>query len=278
MRQQATEGRAILLVEDNPGDAVLVTEILAGPDDGAYDIDCATRLSDALERLHKRRYDVVLVDIDLPDIHGVNTIEVVGPAASPTPIVVLSGNDDDAVIAACMRAGAEDYLVKHEFLNGHGQWARSLRRAIGNALLRLRETQLKQAQDSLARYQALSSSAQGTRVTAMLAGSGALSSRHHELYESLVGRYHDLLQPYLAQLTDRIAPPRNAMEHIVSVIGDHGGGPRDLVDLHVAAIDRAIAKNSLHANPLVYEARLLALEMMGMLVDYYRVGHRRRFE
>ena len=63
----------------------------------------------------------------------------------------------------------------------------------------------------------------------------------------------------------------------VTELGDLGGGPRDLLDMHVAALDRALALyQDPHARAIVYESRLLALQMMGLLVDYYRVGHRRR--
>ena len=65
---------------------------------------------------------------------------------------------------------------------------------------------------------------------------------------------------------------------MVTQLGDASGGPRDLLDVHVAALDQAMALfTDAHASTLVFEARLMALEMMGLLVDYYRVGLRRRF-
>jgi hypothetical protein len=92
-----------------------------------------------------------------------------------------------------------------------------------------------------------------------------------------VRSYYALLEPYLVHLTDRVAAAPSALEVLITSLGDAGGGPRDLLDVHVAALDQALAVHAdARARPIVYESRLLALQMMGLLVDYYRVGHRRR--
>jgi hypothetical protein len=60
-------------------------------------------------------------------------------------------------------------------------------------------------------------------------------------------------------------------------LGDMDAGPRDLLDVHVAAMDQAVdGQCSARARTLVIEGPLLALETMGLLVDYYRAGLRRR--
>ena len=66
------------------------------------------------------------------------------------------------------------------------------------------------------------------------------------------------------------------MERVVTIIGGANGGPRDLLDVHVAALEHVFERVP-NAGAFVYEARLVALEMMGLLVDYYRVGYRRVF-
>lgn len=272
MTPQLIRTRKLLLVEDNSGDAELVAHMLENPDGEVYEISRATHLAEAIEGLRAAGVDVVLLDLDLPDSSGAKSVEALRLAAGAVPIVVLTGTDDESVANAAMKAGAHDYLTKEEFTS------RNLRRVIGYAIARMRELQLNQLQESLDGYRSLSSSAQGTLVTAALAGSGAVSLRKPETFEALVRDYLVLLQPYLARLSDRIEPKRSEMEKIVTTLGDVSGGPRDLIDMHVAALDRAVAQDdTLHSRSLVYEARLLALEMMGLLVDYYRVGHRRRF-
>ena len=68
------------------------------------------------------------------------------------------------------------------------------------------------------------------------------------------------------------------MEKLITQLGDAGGGPRDLLDVHLASLDQLIGKeNPAKSQAFAVEGRLLALEMMGLLVDFYRVGQRRHF-
>lgn len=263
----------MLLVEDNPGDSDLFLEMFSPADRERYDIEVASLLSEAMEKMRQLPIDVVVLDLGLPDCTGVESVKLLRHQARDVPIVVLTGFEDEKLAIECIDAGAQDYLVKSEVR------AHSLKRAIGYAMMRQREAKIRELQDQLERYRAMSSSAQGTTVTAALAGTGAVSMRHPETFARVVEEYFALLQPYLSHETDRVDAPRPAMERIVTTLGDAGGGPRDLLDMHVSALDRAIAvRDNAHTRSLVVEARLLALAMMGILVDYYRVGHRRRFE
>ncbi len=266
-----TPTRVLLLVEDNPGDVQLVNELLEDAQRESYEIVHAPRMSDAVDTLRTRPVDVVVLDLRLPDCTGVDTVKAVRGVASEVPIVVLTGADDEQLAMDCIDAGAQDYLPKSEVR------ARNLRRALGYAITRIRDAQVRHLQETLARYRTLSSDTQHTTVTAALAGSGAIAQRHPADFARLVLSYYGLLQPYLARETDRLNASHSAMEMIITALGDANGGPRDLLDVHVAALDRALAMyQDPHARAIVYESRLLALEMMGLLVDYYRVGHRRR--
>lgn len=265
------EKTVVLLVEDNPGDAEYVTELLSQPSREMYRLVHAPRLSEAVERLRSTEIDVVLFDLHLPDSSGVDGLKVLREAAGRIPIVVLTAMNDEPLALACIDAGAQDYLAKE------GVSASDLRRAIGYAITRIREAQVRELQESLERYRALSSATQTTTVTAALAGSGAVSVRSQGVFSAVVDAYCGLLQPFLTGRTDRIIAPRPKMEHLITMLGDVGGGPRDLLDVHIAAFDRTLGPDgAAQPGSFVQEARLLALEMMGLLVDYYRVGHRRR--
>jgi DNA-binding response OmpR family regulator len=263
--------RVLLLVEDNPGDVQLVNELLMDAERDSYEIVHAPMMSAAVDTLRARPVDVVVLDLRLPDCTGVDTVKAVRDVASEVPIVVLTGSDDEQLAMDCIDAGAQDYLPKAEVRS------RNLRRALGYAITRIRDAQVRHLQDTLSRYRTLSTASQATAVTAALAGTGAVAQRHPPVFERLVRGYFDLLQPYLSRETDRLEAPQTTMEILVTELGDLGGGPRDLLDMHVAALDRALALyQDPHARAIVYESRLLALQMMGLLVDYYRVGHRRR--
>lgn len=102
---------SILLVEDNAADARLIEELLkeAGT---RFELTHAERQSTALALLAQQRFDVVLLDLGLPDSHGLETLAALAQVARDTPIVVLTGLSDEAVVAQALRQGAEDYLVK----------------------------------------------------------------------------------------------------------------------------------------------------------------------
>jgi len=102
----------VLLVEDNPGDARLIQEFLSDPKMASFDIQVAERLSHGLKALSGGRFDVVLLDLSLPDSSGLDTLEKVLSRAPQVAIIVLTGLSDEDLALEAMRKGAEDYLVK----------------------------------------------------------------------------------------------------------------------------------------------------------------------
>jgi diguanylate cyclase (GGDEF)-like protein/PAS domain S-box-containing protein len=126
----------VLLVEDNPGDARLVEIMLSEADPAGFEVAHVGCLREALERLngspdgsaYDGRYDVVLLDLSLPDSRGLETVERVRLAAPLTPVVILSGQDDEETALQALKSGAQDYLVKGR---GDGELvARSIRYSI----------------------------------------------------------------------------------------------------------------------------------------------------
>ncbi|HEY0071860.1 MAG TPA: response regulator, partial [Chloroflexia bacterium] len=101
----------ILLIEDNPGDARLIRELLreAGP---AFRLEHKDRLSAGLERFAEGDIDAVLLDLSLPDSHGLETLSKMHALAVGAPILVLTGLNDEALGFEAVQQGAQDYLVK----------------------------------------------------------------------------------------------------------------------------------------------------------------------
>lgn len=105
----------ILLVEDNPGDARLVREALAESSVHRFELVRCERLRDGLRHLESGSFDLVLLDLGLPDSIGLQTL-IRAHAESPTiPIIVLTGNHDEELGISAVRMGAQDYLVKGTF-------------------------------------------------------------------------------------------------------------------------------------------------------------------
>jgi two-component sensor histidine kinase len=120
----------ILVVEDNLGDVRLLQEMFSNERRGSYELIHLPRLGLALNQLAKGGVDIVLLDLGLPDGDGLEIVRKVRAVAPQVPLVVLTGRDDDTVIAEAMLEGAQDYLVKGQIEQ------RALPRALRHAIER----------------------------------------------------------------------------------------------------------------------------------------------
>src|SRR5688500_10121671 len=102
----------VLLIEDNPGDARLIREMLGGSASLRFHVEDRQSLSEGLECLSNTNFDVVLLDLTLGETQGIETFRRVRERAPGVPVVVFTGSDDDALAAEALQAGAQDYLVK----------------------------------------------------------------------------------------------------------------------------------------------------------------------
>jgi signal transduction histidine kinase len=135
-----SEKLRVLLIEDNPGDVRLIREMVAEARYPVFNLDCVDRLTDGLARLLDARFDVILLDLSLPDSSGLNTFVTLHAAAEDLPVVILSGLNDETTAVECVNAGAQDYLIKGE-VNSH-LLIRSLRYAVARGLLEKERAQL----------------------------------------------------------------------------------------------------------------------------------------
>lgn len=108
----------VLLVEDNPAEARLLQEALREAGGGNLVVEHVERLDEALTRMGDEKLEILLLDLSLPDSQGLDTLARAQKAAPQLPIVVLTGNDDEAVAIEAVRMGAQDYLFKGDT---HGQ-------------------------------------------------------------------------------------------------------------------------------------------------------------
>jgi PAS domain S-box-containing protein len=119
----------ILLIEDTPADVAVMQEAFA--DERAdFDVTHAGRLDAGLKHLAQKRFDLVLLDLNLPDSQGVDTVSRVRAQAPRTPIVVLTASDDDVLAMQAVQRGAQDYLVKGYVQVYHNLLGRAVRYAI----------------------------------------------------------------------------------------------------------------------------------------------------
>jgi PAS domain S-box-containing protein len=145
----------VLHIEDNPGDARLLKEALGGKGT-AFAIELAVTMGDALARLVAGAWDVVLLDLSLPDSTGIESVRRVRSADPEVALVVATGLDDEAVGLEAVLAGADDYIVKGDVKPGSLSLpGRALRHAVERRRLRVqlesRERQQRAAAE-LGRY------------------------------------------------------------------------------------------------------------------------------
>src|SRR5271170_6206931 len=142
MRLMEHEPAHVLLIEDNSGDADLVRlRLVEGK--SPVQVNCVPRLADALACLDAETPTLVLLDLNLPDCHGTETFRQIMRKAPNVPVVILSGQDDQALAMKAVRLGVQDYLIKGEITSKHLE--RALRYAAERqGLLRSLETVRKQ--------------------------------------------------------------------------------------------------------------------------------------
>jgi signal transduction histidine kinase len=122
----------VLVVEDNAGDARLLREMFSKERPGSFEVTHLLRISEALTHLSTTQVDIILLDMGLPDGHGLETVRRTRLVAPNVPVIVLTGLDDEALAAEAMKEGAQDYLIKGQIEN------RALPRALRHAIERHR--------------------------------------------------------------------------------------------------------------------------------------------
>jgi len=137
----------VLVVEDAPTDARLTLDLLHDPvNRRAFRTRDVRTLAAGLEALQSRRFDVVLLDMMLPDMRGLEVVRQVIAAAPELPILVLRGLDDERMALEAVLGGAQDYRIKGQ--SGPG----ILRRAVRHAIERKR---LERQLDRMAKHDPL---------------------------------------------------------------------------------------------------------------------------
>jgi signal transduction histidine kinase len=104
----------ILLIEDNLAEARLLQEYLHQAESKQFVLVHVKRLQEALNELRQNSYDVILLDLTLPDSQGLSSLPVLIACDPSIPIVVLTNTNDEDLAIAAVRQGAQDYLVKRQ--------------------------------------------------------------------------------------------------------------------------------------------------------------------
>jgi two-component system, sensor histidine kinase and response regulator len=147
---------SVLLVEDNLGDAFLIQGMLGvvgASESKGFQLQHVERLEDAIATLKQQPFQVILLDLSLPDSRGLPSLECLEKAAPSVPVVILTGTNNETLATQAVNQGAQDYLVKGQITQE--VLVRSIRYAIErqrtDETLRMRTLELEQTNQELHR-------------------------------------------------------------------------------------------------------------------------------
>ncbi len=262
----------ILLIEDDAGDADFIREILVKGNRRAFELEWVARLAEGLERLRQGGIDVVLLDLSLPDSHGLGALTRLHAQGPGVPTLVLTGMVDEASGVEAVRMGAQDYLVKGQV--DRNVLVRTLRYAIERHRLKEELAQARQREQWARELHSLEqlSRSSATAVTAQSLGLVLLRESAPTPFDELVRRYGTLIERALEQRAYKVE--HNVSEDLRAMaeqMGSLNASARDVVEVHTTALQRTLGGIvPQKAAACAEEARFLVLELMGRLVTFYR--------
>jgi PAS domain S-box-containing protein len=170
----------VLLIDDNPADCRLTKLTLAKSSLAIeFNLETAGNLAEGLELLGNKIFDLVLLDLGLPDSHGLETVDKVYESCSDIPIVVLTGLSDEEIGVRAIKRGASDYLVKSK------SYGDLLIRSIRYSFERKRTERL--LRDSRERYRRITEAVTDYIYTVMLENGQPLYTIHRDTSISITG-------------------------------------------------------------------------------------------
>lgn len=263
---------SILLVEDNPGDARLVAEMLSRAEGAEFELTHVKRLAEAITLLERQTFDAILLDLTLPDSEGIATIDKsLLPNGTNPPVVVITGSEDEQSSLESLQHGAEDFLQK---TNLHAdRLIKSIKFAIERQKTRDKqdsEQEERRREQEVASLEMLG--APGTTlVTARAFGFERLSEASPDTYETLVSQYRDMIEQAVdSRRYKNERKPSQGLRVMAQRLGFLRAGPKDVVALHVEGLRRIKAEKTGVSFVVIEESRLMLIELMGNLLGYYR--------
>lgn len=200
----------VLLVEDSPTDANLLRQSFLRSGKEGWELSTVERLDEAIARSQQQPFDVVLLDLRLPDSDGFDTIAEFRAAVPDIPVVVLTMMDDEDLALQAMARGAQDYLVKDQITIQ--LLLRSIRYAIerGRILQRLKNSEqvilksLEQEQEfNLLKSSFISMASHELRTPmTMIRTCVELLQQDHQLIEEKRIQYFERIKMAIKQVTN----------------------------------------------------------------------------
>ncbi len=262
----------VLLIEDEPDDKANIQNILEDTRSAffkrGFQLTCAETLSAAKLILSQQKFDVILLDLMLPDSRHLNSLELVQAETSQTPIIVQTALEDEVVAVKALEMGACGYLPK--IFSERDLLLYAIRAAIERQwqLENLEQFQQQQQKQEFDVLESLFS--EGNSFNNQYTDS--LQQRMPDVFAELEARYNNLLDRVVEQKIYKVEHDINdRLNVLIEQLGYLQATPKDLLSLHTNRLkqkqqDLGQRKSRVY----IIEGRYLLLESMGKLAAYYR--------
>lgn len=272
------ENYKVLLIEDNLVNSKLIERLLFPTKKGiindqfSFTLTCANSLNTAIEKLSQDQFDVILLDLMLPDSEGLNSLITIKKYANNIPVVVQTGSNDETLMVKCFQLGVHGCLRKinldRNILVYAIQLAIQRQQYIDNLEAREQQKQQELEIEGLEHF----SNSVNTNITARMFGSQPIQESIPDIFAEFVQDYGKLLDLALEERAYRVDHNiPESLRCLAEKLGFMKASPRDVVAIHTKAL-KLKNKDVLPAKAQAYiaEGRLMVLELMGYLTSYYR--------
>ena len=258
----------VLLIEDEPEDIKLVQSMLddvcSGFFKGGFELACAETLSEAKQIISDREFDVILLDLVLPDSRSINSLkELQTETKDLPPIIVQTALEDEVIAVKALEMGACGYLPK--VASDRNLLLYAIRSAIERKLQLAKIEQSRQQQQEL-------NILEDILIDVCELGSNSLLQRMPDIAKELSARYRQLLDRFVEERIYQVESELSSQINVfIEQLGYLQASPGDLIELHTTVI-RQIQKTATKKNSkaFIFEGRFLLLKLMGKLAAYYR--------
>jgi DNA-binding response OmpR family regulator len=262
----------ILCIEDNPGDARLIKELLGDNSSKGYEFTHFESLDKYENSSKDIEFDVVLLDLSLGDSSGINTFERMMSMLPETPIIVLTGLKDEALAEKTIQMGAQDYLIKDDI--NTALLTRSIRYAIDRYQLSVelaKSKQLESQQREIENFDRIPKSSR-SKISEQLLGIKSLREYSPTTFNEFSAEISTILEKTVeAKMYKTNYDISTILRDFADKLGYSFAGPQDVVELYSVTLKEKMKSSSYEASQVyLEEGRLLILMLMGYLVAFYR--------